>query len=114
MTRISFLLLFALAILLSLPARADDQSSTVRLLTSDQVESAHFDLDGLSALGTPAGSSRPVDSDATCYTIDAYRVRRESPGSDVVFPDGRRTCVPVERFKVKSAIAPVLNSEPAK
>jgi hypothetical protein len=76
---------------------------------------------------TPSPASRPVQSsagpvvaplpgshlphivtleqdDATCYTIRAYRVARESPDSDAVRPAGYSTCQRASRFQFKTAV----------
>jgi hypothetical protein len=42
--------------------------------------------------------------DATCYTIRAYRVARESPDSDAVRPAGYSTCQRASRFQFKTAV----------
>jgi hypothetical protein len=47
----------------------------------------------------------------SCAYIRAYRVRRESPNSDVVTPAGYTTCVPTRRFEFKSAVE--VQTEPA-
>lgn len=41
--------------------------------------------------------------DATCYSIRAYRVRREDPASDMTKPAGYSTCQPATKFQVKEA-----------
>jgi len=42
--------------------------------------------------------------EATCYTIRAYRVARESPDSDAVRPAGYSTCQRASRFQFKTAV----------
>ena len=39
-----------------------------------------------------------------CAYIRAYRVKRESRGSDVMAPAGYTTCVPAQRFELRSAV----------
>jgi hypothetical protein len=44
-----------------------------------------------------------TQNDATCYSIRAYRVKRDDPDSDSTRPAGYSTCQPASRFQVKEA-----------
>ena len=46
------------------------------------------------------------DGDVTCYTIQSYLVKRESPHSDATAPAGYSTCVPASKYGVKKAEEP--------
>jgi len=54
------------------------------------------------------GDGRPA-----CGTMRTYRLEREAPDSDVMRPSGYSTCVPMSKFRVQDAIAPVADSDPA-
>ncbi|HXR14643.1 MAG TPA: hypothetical protein VN777_00425 [Terriglobales bacterium] len=41
------------------------------------------------------------DGDVTCYSIQDFLVKRESPHSDAVAPAGYSTCVPAAKYGVK-------------
>jgi hypothetical protein len=43
------------------------------------------------------------DGELTCYTIESYRVKRQSRDSDVVEPAGHSTCQQASKYGVKSA-----------
>jgi|SRR5271169_3460729 len=63
----------------------------------------HMILD-LNSKASPGG-------DTSCAFMRTYRVKRDHPGSDVTRPAGYTTCVPSNRFEVKSAVQ--VQSEPA-
>ena len=46
------------------------------------------------------------DGDVTCYTVQSYRVKRQSPDSDVVEPAGYSTCLRASKYGVKKAVEP--------
>jgi hypothetical protein len=46
------------------------------------------------------------NGDLTCYTIENFRVKRESPGSDVTEPAGHSTCLPASKYSVKKVEEP--------
>jgi hypothetical protein len=46
------------------------------------------------------------DGDVTCYTIESYRVKRQSRDSDVVEPAGHSTCQPASKYGVKMTEEP--------
>jgi hypothetical protein len=46
------------------------------------------------------------DGELTCYTIESYRVKRQSPDSDVVEPAGHSTCQRASKYSVKAAVEP--------
>jgi hypothetical protein len=48
--------------------------------------------------------------DTFCAYIRAYRVKRESRGSDVMVPAGYTTCVPAKRFELRSAMETQMES----
>jgi hypothetical protein len=52
----------------------------------------------------PRDSAR--DGDVTCYTIENFRVKRETPGSDVTEPAGHSTCLPASKYSVKKVEEP--------
>lgn len=43
------------------------------------------------------------DGDLTCYMIDSYLVKRQSPNSDVTEPAGHSTCQRASKYSVKKA-----------
>lgn len=46
---------------------------------------------------------RDRDDDVTCYTVQSYRVKRQSRDSDVVEAAGYSTCQRASKFGVKKA-----------
>jgi hypothetical protein len=46
------------------------------------------------------------DDDVTCYTVQSYRVKRQSPDSDAVEPAGYSTCARASKYGVKKAQNP--------
>jgi hypothetical protein len=44
------------------------------------------------------------DETVTCYTVQSYRVKRQSPDSDVVEPAGYSTCQRASKYGVKKAV----------
>jgi hypothetical protein len=46
------------------------------------------------------------DEDVTCYTVQSYRVKRQSRDSDVVEPAGYSTCLRASKYGVKKADEP--------
>jgi hypothetical protein len=65
-----------------------------KLPASDRADRDYRDLD-------PA-----QDGDLTCYTIESYLVKRQSPHSDVVEPAGHSTCQRASRYGVKTVLEP--------
>jgi hypothetical protein len=79
--------------------RFDSASGIVRpdssgLLTSDREDSNRRYFD-------PAR-----DRDLTCYTVQSYLVKRQSPDSDAVEPVGYSTCQRASRYSVKKTEEP--------
>jgi hypothetical protein len=68
--------------------------------TLDLAPGDRLDRDGLR-------SNSERDGDLTCYTIDSYRVKRESRDSDITEPVGHSTCQRASKYSVKSAEQPV-------
>ena len=48
-------------------------------------------------------STRDGDRDSTCYTVQSYRVKRQSQDSDAVEPVGYSTCQRASKYGVKTA-----------
>lgn len=48
-------------------------------------------------------SSESANNDKTCYSIRSYVVARDSKDSDSTHPAGYSTCLPSDRYRVKSA-----------
>jgi hypothetical protein len=65
---------------------------------ADQVSEVRIDRDGVLLPGD--------DRDATCAFLRVYRMKRESPGSDVTRPNGYTACVMSTRFQMKSSKKP--------
>jgi hypothetical protein len=65
------------------------------------------DFSGLAASDREDGDRRRFDpardGDLTCYTIESYRVKRQSPNSDVTELAGHSTCQPASKYGVKKA-----------
>jgi len=53
------------------------------------------------------------DRKPACGTMRTYRVEREAPDSDAVRLSGYSTCVPMSKFRVEDAVAPVADPDPA-
>jgi hypothetical protein len=49
-----------------------------------------------------AGRDPARDGDVTCYTVQSYRVKRQSADSDVVEPAGYSTCQRSSRYSLKT------------
>ena len=49
-------------------------------------------------------SDQPDSLNNACAFMRTYRVKRRWRGSDAVSPAGYRTCVPVRRFEMRSAV----------
>jgi len=47
---------------------------------------------------------KPDSSGTSCAYMRTYRVKRQARDSDTVFPAGYTTCVPMQRFEMKSAV----------
>jgi hypothetical protein len=56
------------------------------------------------------GSDLARDGDVTCYTIQNFLVKRESPHSDAVAPVGYSTCVPAAKYGMKVVEEPAKDS----
>ena len=52
------------------------------------------------------------DRNATCAYMRVYRVKRETPGSDLTRPAGYTTCVSTSRFTTKSSSKPQAERKP--
>jgi hypothetical protein len=117
--RISGLLVILLCGLVSVGGASD----AVRQSSSAKATASSFNPDGSSTPGIvrpdfsgPAGSDRadrdhrrfdPAgDGDVTCYTIESYLVKRESPHSDVTEPAGHSTCLPASKYGVRKVEEP--------
>jgi len=105
--RISFLLAALLCGLVSLCV-ASDQPRQVSSSRSDSVYGIVHpdDLDQTSR--DPAVRERlrrdaAEDDDVTCYTVQSYRVKRQSPDSDAVDAVGYSTCQRASKYGVKKA-----------
>jgi len=117
--RISGLLVVLLCGLVSVCGASDaarQSSSSIAAPTSfnsDGFNSSGIvrpDFSGLVASGRADWDHRRFDpardGDLTCYTIESYRVKRQSPDSDVVEPVGHSTCQRASKFSVKTVEEP--------
>ena len=53
---------------------------------------------------------KPDSSGTSCAYMRTYRVKRQARGSDTVFPAGYTTCVPMQRFEMRSAVETTTDS----
>ena len=93
----------------SSPRTAVHPSSSELLTTAGIIRP---DFDAASSDRSDRDGFRPDparDEDLTCYTIDSYRVKRQSRDSDVTEPVGHSTCQRASKFSVKSAEEPASN-----
>jgi len=103
--RIAFLLAALLCGLVSLCVAGDQprQSSSARFDSASGI----VHPDGLALAGSDradgARSDPARDGDVTCYTVQSYRVKRQSPDSDAVEPVGYSTCQRASKYGVKAA-----------
>jgi hypothetical protein len=71
---------------------------------------ARHDLIKLSSTDRPDREFRSLDSardgDVFCLKMHVFEVKRESPHSDVVEPDGQSTCQRASKYSVKMAEEP--------
>jgi hypothetical protein len=112
--RASFLFLFLLALVCGLAGVcvAGDQAQSSSSLRFDSSAGIVHPED-VALASDPAGlerlhgeSARDRDEDVTCYTVQSYRVKRQSRDSDVVEPTGYSTCQRASKFGVKRAGEP--------
>jgi hypothetical protein len=91
------------------PRQFSSSQAAVTSFDSDRFDSAagivHPDGSGL-LTSDRADSDRRYfdptrDRDVTCYTVQSYLVKRQSPGSDAVEPVGYSTCQQASRYSVK-------------
>lgn len=47
---------------------------------------------------------KPDSAGTSCAYMRTYRVKRQTRGSDAVSPAGYTTCVPMQRFEMRSAV----------
>jgi len=52
------------------------------------------------------GFDSASDGDVFCLKMHVFEMKRESPHSDVVEPDGQSTCQPASKYSVKMAEEP--------
>jgi hypothetical protein len=103
--RIPFLLAALLCGLVSVSVAGNQprQSSSARFDSVSGI--VHPDGLGLAvsdrADGTRFDPAR--DGDVTCYTVQSYRVKRQSRDSDAVEPVGYSTCLAASKYGVKKA-----------
>ncbi|HXM23982.1 MAG TPA: hypothetical protein VN948_22185 [Terriglobales bacterium] len=104
--RIFGLLVFLLCGLVSVCAASDP----LRQSSSPPAAANSFDSDlfnGSSASDRADRDHRRFDpardGDLTCYTIESYLVKRQSPNSDVTEPAGHSTCQRASKYSVKKA-----------
>jgi len=55
--------------------------------------------------GLVVSPGRPLEADTTCYAIRAYVVARDSKDSDSTHPVRYSTCLPANRYRLKTADA---------
>jgi hypothetical protein len=116
--RISSLLVVLLCGLVSVcgasdPVRQSSSSSSPTAATSNSVlfnDGAGIvrpDFSGLAVIDRADRDDRSLaaarDEDLTCYTIESYRVKRQSRDSDVTEPIGYSTCQRASKYGVKKA-----------
>ena len=83
-----------------LPAPPQDNQIGIR---ADQFRLHRDGFDRSHMLRPPEFRAPILRSDATCYSLRAYRVTRDDPESDVTKPAGYSTCQPAARFQLKDA-----------
>jgi len=114
--RTSFLFLFLLLLMCGLAGvcMAGDQA---RSSSSSRFDSAAgivhpedvalaSDPAAVERLSRDRARDRDRDDDVTCYTVQSYRVKRQSRDSDMVEPAGYSTCQRASKFGVKKADEP--------
>jgi hypothetical protein len=117
--QISSLLVVVLCGLVSVCAASDksQQSSSpqtaVNSFSSDLFNTSGIVRPNLFDLASSHGADRDHsrsdsahDGDVTCYTIESYLVKRDSPHSDVTEPAGHSTCLPASKYRVKMVEEP--------
>jgi hypothetical protein len=112
--------IFGLLVLLCALVAVGGAAERPRQSASPQVAAASFnsDFDGAFGIVRPDSSGLAADDgdrrrfdeardgELTCYTIESYRVKRQSPDSDVVEPAGHSTCQRASRYGVKTVQEP--------
>lgn len=83
-------------------ASSSRSESTAGILRPDDVKLALSDPAVVERLRREVAQ----DDDVTCYTVQSYRVKRQSPDSDVVEPVGYSTCLRASKYGVKKAVEP--------
>jgi len=114
--------LLVLSLLITLSVAAAAQSSADKNSTSSQPAPSrnapagpdllqfppHFNADRTIVPSPPDSQGlRPLtlgQAEPTCYTIRAYRVVRENPGSDVTKPAGYSTCQRSAQFQLRTTV----------
>jgi hypothetical protein len=74
------------------------------IVLADDVALAMRDPAAWERLHRESARDRDRDEDVTCYTVQSYRVKRQSRDSDVVEPAGYSTCLRASKFGVKKAV----------
>jgi hypothetical protein len=75
-------------------------------------DSPSADEQPLRDLGWGARIARRHTADFYCAYMRTYRIQRKSRDSDLVSPAGYTTCVPTERFELRSTVQ--IQTEPAR
>jgi hypothetical protein len=102
--RIPFLVAVVLCGLVSLCVAGDQarQSSSSRFDSASGIVHPG-DLEQDSAVRERLRRELAEDGDVTCYTLQSYLVKRQSPDSDAVAPVGYSTCLAASKYGVKKA-----------
>ena len=118
-TRLCFLLLisscfagvsFAQDARMDLPKK--DSSRLVSSKPQSDFSAAHF-ADGAEArliFNIKPDFFMPDSSGTSCAYLRTYRVKRQARGSDAVAPAGYTTCVPTQRFEMRSAVQTITDT----
>jgi hypothetical protein len=96
------------------PRQSSSPQAAVASFNSDLFDDASGivrpDFSGLAASDREDRDRRRFDpardAHLTCYTMQSYLVKRQSPDSDVVAPAGHSTCQRASRYGVKKVDEP--------
>jgi hypothetical protein len=102
--RIPFLLVAFLCGVVSLSVAGEQprQSSSSRFDSASGIVHPG-DLEQEPAVRERLGRELAEDGNVTCYTVQSYRVKRQSADSDAVEPVGYSTCQRASKYGVKKA-----------
>lgn len=85
------------------PAPVANSSEPWRIIPKPENDKGLVLAPELGSEGMVALPDGPLGGGITCLSIRSYVVKRDSKDSDAVHPAGYSTCVPVARFRLKTA-----------